>query len=81
MYCITLRSSLDARITGWYDGSGSRWSTDQKRQSLFGKMRDARPVCLELRTLCPRNAKFINVEAAQNVALDGGRGDSLPHFC
>jgi hypothetical protein len=36
-------------------------------------MRDARPVCQELRTLCPRNAKFINVEAAQNVALDGAR--------
>lgn len=81
MYSITLRSRIDARITGWYDGSDSRWSTDPKRQSLFDKKRDARPVCRELRKLCPRNAKFINVEAAFNVAPEGGCGDSLPNFC
>jgi hypothetical protein len=75
MYCITLRSRIDGRITGWYDGSDSRWSTDQKRQSLFDKKRDARPVCQKLRKLCPRNAKFINVEAAHNIALEGGRHD------
>jgi hypothetical protein len=75
MYCITLRSRIDARITGWYDGSKSRWSTDHKRQSLFDKKHDARAVCQELRKLCPRNAKFINVEAAYNVALEGGRSD------
>ena len=65
-YRITLRSRTDARITGWYDGSNSRWSTDHKRQKLFDKQRDARPVCHELRSLCPRNAKVINIEAEQD---------------
>ena len=65
-YCITLRSRTDARITGWYDGSDSRWSTDYKRQRLFDKKRDARPVCHELRSLCPRNADVINIEAEQD---------------
>ena len=54
-YCITLRSRTDARITGWYDGSDSRWSTDYKRQKLFDKKHDAGPVCDELRRRCPRN--------------------------
>ena len=72
-YCITLRSRTDARITGWYDGSDSRWSTDYKRHKLFDKKRDARPVCDELRNRCPRNAKVINVEAEQNdPSFDGG---------
>jgi hypothetical protein len=62
-YCITLRSRTDARITGWYDGSGSRWSTDHRRQKVFDKKRDARPVCHELRSLCPRNAEVLNIEA------------------
>ena len=75
MYCITLRSRVDARITGWFDGSDSRWSTDYKRQKLFDKKRDARSVCQELRELCPRNAKFINVEAVYDIALDGRRSD------
>jgi hypothetical protein len=65
-YCITLRSKTDARITGWYVGGHSRWSTDHKRQKLFDQRRDARPVCHELRSLCPRNAEVINIEAAQN---------------
>jgi hypothetical protein len=65
-YRITLRSRTDARITGWYDGSDSRWSTDHKRQKLFDKKHDARPVCQELRSLCPRNAKVINIEAKQD---------------
>jgi hypothetical protein len=81
MYCITLRSRCDARITGWYDGSHSRWSTDYKRQNLFDKKRDARSICQELRKLCPRNAEFINVETAYNVALKGARGDSLADLC
>jgi hypothetical protein len=63
VYCITLRSRTDARITGWYDGSDSRWSTDRKRQKLFDKKADARSICQELRKLCERNAKLINVEA------------------
>jgi len=61
-YCITLRSRTDARITGWYDGSRSRWSTDHTRQKVFDKKRDAAPVCHELRKLCPRNANVINIE-------------------
>jgi hypothetical protein len=79
MYCITLRSRIDARITSWYDGSASRWSTDHKRQKLFDKKRDAGPICRELRKLCPRNAKFINVEAAYNAALEAG-GESRHTF-
>jgi len=63
MYCITLRSRTDAKITGWYDGSESRWSTDYRRQKLFDEKRDARPVCQDLRKLCPRNATVINIEA------------------
>jgi hypothetical protein len=65
-YCITLRSRTDARITGWYDGSNSRWSTDHNRQKVFDEKRDARPVCHELRSLCPRNADVINIEAEQD---------------
>jgi len=65
-YCITLRSRTDARITGWYDGSDGRWSTDHNRQKVFEKQRDARPVCHELRSLCPRNAEVINIEAEQD---------------
>ena len=61
-YCITLRSKTDKRITGWYDGSHSRWSTDHKRQQLFEKKRDAKPIRQELRKLCPRNAAVINIE-------------------
>ena len=58
-YCITLRSRTDALITGWYDGSDSRWSTDRYRQKVFDNKRDARPVCDELRGLCRRNAEVI----------------------
>ena len=70
MYCITLRSRTDTSITGWYDGSHSGWSTDQKRQRLFDKKGDARPVCQDLRKLCPRNAKVINIEPS-NVLRSG----------
>jgi hypothetical protein len=65
-YCITLRSRTDARITGWYDGSDGRWSTDYKRQKLFNKKHDAGPVCDELRRRCPRNARTINIETEHN---------------
>ena len=68
-YCITLRSRTDARITGWYDGTDSRWSTDHKRQTLFDNKHAARPVCHQLRRLCPRNAKVINIEAEQSDVL------------
>jgi hypothetical protein len=52
-------------ITSWYAGSQSRWSTDHKRQKLFDNKRDARRVCHELRSLCPRNAEVTNIEVAQ----------------
>ena len=68
MYCITLRSRTDARITGWYDGSCGRWSTDHKRRQLFEKKRDADRARQELCELCPRNAKLINIEPADTSA-------------
>jgi hypothetical protein len=64
-YCITLRARTDTRlITGWYAGSACRWSTDHGRRKVFDTKHDARAVCRELRDLCPRNAKVINIEAA-----------------
>ena len=64
-YCITLRSRTDERITGWYVGGNCRWSTDHKRQKRFENKRDAGTVCEELRHLCPRNAKVINIEVTE----------------
>lgn len=64
-YSITLRSRTDATITGWYDGSRSQWSTDDARQKLFDNKRDAKSIRDELRSLCPRNAKVINIEQKQ----------------
>ena len=71
-YCITLRSRTNAMITGWYSGSDSRWSTDHKRQKLFDNRHDARAVREELRSLCPRNAKVINIEVAQDYSSLNG---------
>ena len=65
-YCITLRSRTGATITGWYDGSNSRWSTDRKRQKLFDKRHDATPVCHQLRSLCSWNADRINIEVEED---------------
>jgi hypothetical protein len=62
-YCITLRSRTDARTTGWYAGRNCLWSTDHTRQKRFDDPHDASTVCHELRSLCPRNAKVINIEA------------------
>ena len=54
-----------------YAGGSCRWSTDHKRRKLFDEIRDARPVCHELRALCPRNAELINIEAARrDFSLD-----------
>jgi hypothetical protein len=64
-YSITLRSRTDAKITGWYDGSGSRWSTDHTRQNLFDSKHEAKLIRDELRRLCPRNTEVINVEPAR----------------
>ena len=66
-YCITLRARTDTRIiTGWYTSSACRWSTDYKRQKLSGNRHEARAVCDQLRSLCPRNAEVINIEVAQD---------------
>ena len=73
-YCITLRSRTNKKITGWYDGSDSRWSTDHNRQKLFDEKRDAGPVCHELRKLCPRNAEVIDIEPA-NIGFGPRRSD------
>ena len=64
-YCITLRSGPDGRITGWYDGSIKCWSTDRRREKLFDKKLDAKPICRELRSRWPRNAPVINIEPEQ----------------
>jgi hypothetical protein len=64
-YSITLRSKTDAGITGWYDGSTSRWSTDHTRQKRFDDSHEAKHIRDELRNLCPRNANVINVEPEQ----------------
>jgi hypothetical protein len=69
-YSITLRCRIDATITGWYDGSRSRWSTDHKRRRLFSNKHEAKSVREELRSLCPRNAKVIKIEPEQ--APDNG---------
>jgi hypothetical protein len=74
-YCITLRSRIDARITGWYDGSGGRWSTDHNRQKVFDKKNDAGAVCHELRSLCPRNAEVINIEAKEVINIEAKLAD------
>jgi hypothetical protein len=73
-YCITLRSRTDKKITGWYDGSDCRWSTNRERQKLFDTKRDAKPVRHELRRLCPRNAEVINIEPA-NIGFGPHRSD------
>jgi hypothetical protein len=73
-YCITLRSRTDATITGWYDGSDSRWSTDHNRQKIFDKKSDAGSVCQELRSLYSRNAEVIDIEAN----LDDPSVDMVP---
>ena len=64
-YSIALRSRIDATITGWYEGSRGRWSTDHKRRKLFDNRHEARSIRDELRSLCPRNAKVINIEPEQ----------------
>jgi hypothetical protein len=64
-YCITLRSRPGEQISGWYDGTEKCWSTDRRRQKLFEKLRDAKPVCRELRSRWARNALVINIEAEQ----------------
>ena len=49
MYCITLRSKFDTTIIGWYAGSASNFSTDQRRTKLFFDRVDADLVADQLR--------------------------------
>ena len=71
-YSITLRSRTDARITGWYDGSNSRWSTDHTRQKLLDDKHEAKSIRDELRSLCPQNATVINIEPDVKALADLG---------
>jgi hypothetical protein len=70
-YCITLRSRTDAKNTGLYAGRNSVWSSDHKRKQRFDNPQDASAVCKDLRSRCPRNAKVINVEVAEDDAYLG----------
>jgi hypothetical protein len=78
-YCITLQSRTVGRITGWYTGGNSRWSTDHKRRKVFDNKHDARAICHELRSLSMYNSKVFNIEIAQDDApsLDGAVADVL----
>ena len=65
-YCIRLQSRTEGRITGWYTGSNSRWSTDHMRRKVFQDKHDARAVCHQLRSVCLRNAKVFEIAIAQD---------------
>ena len=67
MYCVTLRSRIDSRITAWYDGSDSRWSTDHKRQRLFDKKGDANPIWVGLAERLGRPIGEISVGELQRA--------------
>ena len=56
-YCITLRSRTDARVTGWYTGRNTPWSTDHTRQKRFDNKHDASAVCHELRSSLPAQCR------------------------
>ena len=70
-YSITLRSRTDATVTGWYDGSSSRWS-DHTRQKLFDDKHEAKSIRDELRSLCPQHATVINIEPDEKALADLG---------
>jgi hypothetical protein len=61
-YSIALRPGTGATITGWYDGSRGRSSTNHQRRRLFDNKHEAKWIRDELRSLCPRNVKVINIE-------------------
>jgi hypothetical protein len=64
MYCITLRNNSTTKIIGWYDGSASNFSTDQRRAKLFFDRVDADLVAYQLRRMYPRIAQDIEVSSA-----------------
>ena len=73
MYCITLRNKFDKTIIGWYDGSASNFSTDQRRAKLFFDRVDADLMADQLRRMYPRLSQDIEVTpAAQSTALTYG---------
>jgi hypothetical protein len=64
MYTITLRNKFDTTIIGWYDGSGSNFSTDQRRAKVFSDRVDADLMAYQLRRMYPRIAQDIEVTPA-----------------
>jgi hypothetical protein len=64
MYCTTLRNNSTTKIIGWYDGSASNFSTDQRRAKLFFDRVDADLVAYQLRRMYPRIAQDIEVSSA-----------------
>jgi hypothetical protein len=69
MFCIALRNKFDKTIIGWYDASGSNFSTDQRRAKLFLDRVDAHLVADQLRRMYPRLAQDIEVIPVQPTAL------------
>ena len=69
MYCITLRNKFDDAIVGWYDQSGSHFSTDQRRAKVFRDRDAADLVAKQLRIRYPRVAKYIDVSAIEPTAI------------
>jgi hypothetical protein len=69
MYCITLRNKFDNTIVGWYDQSGSHFSTDQRRAKVFHERGVADLVAKQLRIRYPRVAKYIEVSAIEPTAI------------
>jgi hypothetical protein len=68
-FCIALRNKFDKTIIGWYDASGSNFSTDQRRAKLFLDRVDAHLVADQLRRMYPRLAQDIEVTPVQPAAL------------
>ena len=64
MYCITLWNKFETTIIGWYDGSASNFSTDQRRAKLFSDRVDADLVAYQLRRMYPRIGQDIEVTPA-----------------
>jgi hypothetical protein len=64
MYCIALRNKFDKTIIGWYDGSASNFSTDQRRAKLFVDRVYADAVAYQLRRMYPRLTQDIEVTPA-----------------
>jgi len=64
MYIITLRNKFDTSVVGWFDGSQSHFSTDQRRAKVFLDRDHADLVANQLRRQYPRMAQYVEVTAA-----------------